>query len=176
MYFFYCSLTFVEMDRSWIRTSKPGDQIYTDGVNFFINFAVKNGRGREKLSCPCFKCHNLVHMRVDEILNHLSKWAFDKTYTNWIFHGEAKERTSMGTVMGGAGSSHQDQTTYEGDRFEDMLRVVEDTFIENLEALHSLLNDNETPLYPGCTEYTKLGGIMDLFNVKASYGVTDAGG
>ncbi|KAL2930847.1 Succinyl-diaminopimelate desuccinylase [Bienertia sinuspersici] len=84
------------MDRSWIRNSKPGDREYDAGVRQFINFAVKNSGGREKLPCPCHKCHNLLHKRVDEILNHLTKFAFDNTYTCWIWHGEKMDETHVG--------------------------------------------------------------------------------
>ncbi|KAL2899911.1 Non-structural protein 4 [Bienertia sinuspersici] len=83
------------MDRSWIRNSKPGDREYDAGVRQFINFAVKNSGGREKLPCPCHKCHNLLHKRVDEILNHLTKFAFYNTYTCWIWHGEKMDETHV---------------------------------------------------------------------------------
>ncbi|KAL2905243.1 Bardet-Biedl syndrome 10 protein [Bienertia sinuspersici] len=84
------------MDRSWMRNSKPGDREYDAGVRQFINFAVKNSRGRERLPCLCHKCHNLLHKRVDEILNHLTKFAFDNTYTCWIWHGEKMDETHVG--------------------------------------------------------------------------------
>ncbi|KAL2901045.1 HTH-type transcriptional regulator MetR [Bienertia sinuspersici] len=64
------------MDRSLIRKLKLGDP------------DTMLDRGREKLPCPCHNCHNWLHKRVDEILNHLTKSTFDNTYTCWIWHGK----------------------------------------------------------------------------------------
>ncbi|XP_021721519.1 uncharacterized protein LOC110689097 [Chenopodium quinoa] len=88
--FVFCS-SCLEMDRSWITTTKPGDPEYQQGVKEFIKFAFENSGGRSKLRCPCFMCHNFLHKRPDEILNHLNKWAFDRTYTHWIWHGERRD-------------------------------------------------------------------------------------
>ncbi|KAL6499989.1 hypothetical protein OROGR_027899 [Orobanche gracilis] len=107
------------MDRSWITTTKPGDSKYKAGVTDFINFTVRNSRGRDKLPCPCFKCHNLLHRRVDEILNHLNKYAFDRTYSYWIFHGEVTGSMSSTSKEG----MSEGYATYEGDRLEDMLPI-----------------------------------------------------
>lgn len=147
------------MDRSWITTTKPGDPMYIAGVKEFINFAVKNGGGNDRFPCPCFMCHNLLHKRVDEILNHLSKWAFDRTYTRWIFHGEAKEKTLfMDDVSEGYDSN-------EGDRLEDMIHVVEENFDGNPAMFETLLSDSEKPLYNGCTKYTRLSSLLKLYNL-----------
>ncbi|XP_074302784.1 uncharacterized protein LOC141634768 [Silene latifolia] len=156
------------MDRSWISTSKPGDPEYIAGVKDFIDFAVKNSRGRTRLPCPCYKCHNFLHKRVDEILNHLSKSAFDRTYTIWIWHGEDREenvRTNTPEV----------HTSNEGDRIEDMLRDVQEKFDENPAAFESLLTDSEKPLYTGCKKYTRLSSVLKLYNLKATHGLSDTG-
>ncbi|KAL2923487.1 tRNA:m(4)X modification enzyme TRM13 [Bienertia sinuspersici] len=113
------------MYRSWIHNSKPGDREYDAGVRQFINFAVKNSEGREKLPCPCHKCHNLLHKRVDEILNHLTKFAFDNTYTCWIWHGEKMDETHVGKPKN---SVFEEENVVEGDNLEDMLRVAQDEF------------------------------------------------
>ena len=81
------------MDRSWISNSKPGDPQYEAGIRDFVNFAVQNAGDRSRLPCPCFKCHNFLYRRIDEILGHLSKNAFDRTYTRWVWHGENFEGT-----------------------------------------------------------------------------------
>ncbi|XP_056697520.1 uncharacterized protein [Spinacia oleracea] len=158
------------MDRSWISTKIPSDPEYQVGVREFIKFAVKNGGGRSKLRCPCIMCHNFLHKRPGEILNHLSKWAFDKTYTCWIWHGECRDETTVGNSEANVCEGHN---TNEGDRLEEMLHQVEEAFDEDPFTFESLLNDSEKPLYEGCTKYTRLSAIIRLYNVKASQGLTD---
>ncbi|XP_021727425.1 uncharacterized protein LOC110694556 [Chenopodium quinoa] len=117
-------------------------------------------------------CHNFLHKRPDEILNHLSKWAFDKTYTRWIWHGEFRDIQDSGS-----GEKRDDvrevHNNNEGDGLEDMLHAVEDQFDNNPSMLESLLNDYEKPLYEGCTKYTRLSAILKLYNLKAGHGWTD---
>uniref|UniRef100_A0A803M6R8 Transposase-associated domain-containing protein n=1 Tax=Chenopodium quinoa TaxID=63459 RepID=A0A803M6R8_CHEQI len=119
------------MDRSWITTTtKPGDPEYQQGVKEFIKFAFENSGGRSKLRCPCFMCHNFLHKRPDEILNHLNKWAFDRTYTHWIWHGERRDMHA-----GDSGETRDNVCVVhdvdEGDQLEDMLHAVEDQLDDN---------------------------------------------
>ena len=85
------------MDRSWISTTKPGDPKYLAGVRQFVNCAVKNSQLGSKLPCPCYMCHNLMHHRVDKVLKHLNKWAFDRTYT--IKYGMVNQRKYLQQVV-----------------------------------------------------------------------------
>ncbi|XP_021769887.1 uncharacterized protein LOC110734149 [Chenopodium quinoa] len=117
-------------------------------------------------------CHNLLHKRSGEILNHLSKWAFDRTYTNWIWHGECREKPLVSNV---AGSVCEGDSTNEADNLEDLLHSVKDNFDDNPTMLESILNDSEKPLYDGCTKYTRLSAIIKLYNLKAGHGWTDTG-
>ena len=164
--YYYC----VEMDRSWIRNSKLGDLEYEAGVTQFINFAISNSGGGEKLPCPCYQCHNLMHKRIDEILNHLSKWPFDKTYTCWIWHGEKNHDTNKGKHEG---SVCGDYEGVEGENLEDMLHTAQDRLNEDPTKFEKLLSDSEKPLYPGCTKYSKLSAIIMLYNLKATHGLSD---
>ncbi|XP_056697876.1 uncharacterized protein [Spinacia oleracea] len=156
------------MDRSWISMKNPGDPEYQAGVREFIKFAVKNGGGRSKLPCPCFMCHNFMHKRPEEILNHLDRWGFDKTYTCWVWHGECQDKASVGNS-----ATNVCEGRSEGDRLEEMLHLVEENFDEDPSKFESLLNDSEKPLYKGCTKYTKLSALIRSYNVKAGNGLTD---
>ena len=158
------------MERSWITNTKPGDPEYMAGVKEFINFALRNSNANDRMPCPCYMCHNLIHKRVDEILNHLNKWAFDRTYTYWTFHGESKDRAFSGTCMDG---TRNDPVFDEGDRLEDMLNAVGENFNINPSTFETLLNDSEKPLFDGCTKYTKLSSVLKLYNLKAGHGWTD---
>ncbi|KAL2921708.1 Receptor-type tyrosine-protein phosphatase C [Bienertia sinuspersici] len=79
------------MDCNWISITKLDDPEFKAGVREFIDFVVKNSEINSKLPCHYYMCHNLLYHRVDEVLKHLSKWAFHRTYTSWIWHGEPKD-------------------------------------------------------------------------------------
>ncbi|XP_056695469.1 uncharacterized protein [Spinacia oleracea] len=152
----------VEMDRSWITTTKIGDPKYDAGVMQFIKFALENNsEGRDKFPCPCYMCHNLMHHKVDVILSHLRKWEFDITYTCWYRHGE-----KMG------GTSGQQGHTDEGDSLEDMMDQLHEEVDDDPHVLEELLTDSEKPLYKD-SKYSKLSAIVKLYNVKVGHSVTD---
>ncbi|KAL2942346.1 Magnesium-transporting ATPase P-type 1 [Bienertia sinuspersici] len=157
------------MDCSWILTTKPGNPEYEVGVREFIDFAVKNNEINSKLSCPCYMCHNLLHHRVDEILKHLSKWEFDRTYTSWIWHGEPKDGIVTNSSLH---DMHESHGIDEGDNFDDVLREVADNYCENPAILEKLLDDPKKPLYNG-SKHTKLVSVLRLYNIKVRNGWTD---
>ncbi|XP_056688594.1 uncharacterized protein [Spinacia oleracea] len=167
------------MDRSWISNSKPGDSQYEAGMRDFVNFAVKNAGDRSRLPCPCFKCHNFLYRRIDEILGHLSKNSVDRTYTRWIWHGENYEGTRTSDSGNNVNDVHEGPdfndipNANEGDRLGDMIRAAQDKFAENPATFEGVLKDSETPLYPGCSKYTRLSSTLRLYNVKAGHGLTD---
>ncbi|XP_056687930.1 uncharacterized protein [Spinacia oleracea] len=167
------------MDRSWISNSKPGDPQYEAGIRDFVNFAVQNAGDRSRLPCPCFKCHNFLYRRIDEILGHLSKNAFDRTCTRWVWHGENFEGTRTSDSGNDVHDVHEGPdvndipNANEGDRLGDMIRAAQDKFAENPATFEGVLKDSETPLYPGCSKYTRLSIILRLYNVKAGHGLTD---
>lgn len=157
------------MDHNWISTTKPGDREYAVGVKDFINFALRNSELGSKLPCPCYICHNLMHHRVDVILKHLGKWAFDRTYTRWIWHGESKEGLSASSSIHNVSEAYDID---EGDRLDDMLRVAANNYSENPAIFEILLHDSEKPVYTG-SKNSKLSSVLRLYNLKAGNGWTD---
>ncbi|XP_021853868.2 uncharacterized protein [Spinacia oleracea] len=163
----------LEIDRSWISNSKPEDPQYEAGIRDFVNFAVQNAGDRSRLPCPCFKCHNFLYRRIDEILGHLSKNAFDRTYTRWIWHGENYEGTHTSDYGNDVHDVNDNPNVNEGDKLGDMIRAAQDKFAGNPATFEGVLKDSETPLYPGCSKYTRLSSILSLYNVKAGHGLTN---
>ena len=61
------------------------------------------------------------------------------------------------------------------DRIEDMIR---DLGQDSFEQAHAPLYDNiesdtKTPLYSGCTSFTRLSAVLALVNLKARFGWSD---
>ncbi|XP_058746975.1 uncharacterized protein LOC131619954 [Vicia villosa] len=59
------------------------------------------------------------------------------------------------------------------DRLEDMMCDIGQDSFKRAHAYDSLCNDKDTPLYPGCTNFTRLSAVLKLFNLKAINGWTD---
>ncbi|WVZ02173.1 hypothetical protein V8G54_022979 [Vigna mungo] len=59
------------------------------------------------------------------------------------------------------------------DHLEDMLRDVGEDNFRRANLYDSLINDSEQPLYPGCTNFTRLSATLKLFSLKARNGWTD---
>ncbi|XP_057247430.1 uncharacterized protein LOC130589846 [Beta vulgaris subsp. vulgaris] len=62
-----------------------------------------------------------------------------------------------------------------GDRIGEMLEGARDHFNERPRVFDSFSEAAGKPLYPGCTKYTQLSGILTLFNIKAKHNLTDVG-
>ena len=60
------------------------------------------------------------------------------------------------------------------DHFNEMLDGVEDELRGRPHIFESLSEAADKPLYPGCTNYSKLSGVATLFNLKMRGGWTDA--
>ncbi|XP_058776657.1 uncharacterized protein LOC131650977 [Vicia villosa] len=88
-----------------------------------------------------------------------------QNYTQWIWHGEVVENSNV---------SQRDNVSVEmDDRLEDMMCDIGQESLKKAHAYDSLCNDKDTPLYPGCTNFTRLSAVLKLFNLKAINGWTD---
>ena len=54
-----------------------------------------------------------------------------------------------------------------------MVHAAFDSYAENPNQFHKLLEDADKPLYPGCAKFTKLSALVKLYNLKAKYSWSD---
>ncbi|XP_058725960.1 uncharacterized protein LOC131597270 [Vicia villosa] len=154
------------MDRSWMKANRLGAE-YDKGMEKFFQYAREKLPNNNKFYCPCVKCLNREPpLLIDEIRNHLVCEGICKSYTNWIWHGEPSN--DMPSV------SEREVVDVDMDnRLEDM---INDIGLESFQRAHmydTLCSDNEKPLYPGCSNFTRLYAVLRLFNLKARNGWTD---
>ncbi|XP_028186434.1 uncharacterized protein LOC114373089 [Glycine soja] len=155
------------MDRSWMTRPRISDE-YDNGVEDFLQFAKHNAAPIGGLYlCPCVNCLNGRRQSLDDIRTHLICDGISPNYTKWIWHGELPQMSSSPPTAA------VDQEV--GDRIEDMLR---DLGQEGFRQAHSpyyesLDIDSTTPLYMGCTKYTRLSAVLGLVNLKARFGWSD---
>ncbi|XP_075483702.1 uncharacterized protein LOC142523858 [Primulina tabacum] len=140
------------MDKEWIHLPSRLVPEYEEGVQKFLAQAKDYAKARDVILCPCIRCKNKKYMTFDKVYEHLIIKGFDPSYTIWFFHGETDTPQFEGEDEE-VGHTTSDARDYE---FAD------------------LLEDAETPLFPGCTTYTKLSASITLYNYKSTNGHTDS--
>ncbi|XP_056691937.1 uncharacterized protein [Spinacia oleracea] len=70
------------------------------------------------------------------------------------------------------GETHE-EFMYDDDGVEELINALEENIQDFPEMLENLSTDAKNPLYPGCSKFSRLSGVLKLLNVKASNGVTD---
>ncbi|XP_056695640.1 uncharacterized protein [Spinacia oleracea] len=77
------------------------------------------------------------------------------------------------TMQRNLNTHHGNENEVLDEVFDEMLHDTEENLTEGPPDYESLLTDAETPLYPGCSKYTQLTGVLELFELKAEAGWTD---
>ncbi|XP_073137452.1 uncharacterized protein [Henckelia pumila] len=165
------------MDKEWMHLPSRLVPEYEEGVQKFIAQDRLYAKTREVILCPCKKCKNKKYLKFDEVYDHLIIKGIDPSYTTWVFHGEI-----YNPQLQGEGSSRGVQV--EENKNRDAYNLYRDSFVPNEEIGHTmteardnefadLLEDAESPLFPGCTTYTKLSATVSLYNYKSTNGHTD---
>ena len=73
----------ITMDKSWMNDRNKFPQPY-------IQFAKENGNFQEGglIPCPCNFCNNTIYKSYTEVKQHIHCRGFNKSYTEWVYHGE----------------------------------------------------------------------------------------
>lgn len=140
-----------------------------------------------KIPCPCVFCLNHYSLDVDEVDHHLFSRGINQNYIKWTKHGEKDETLRSGHINVNDGVRIEEfvyfatdapetiETEIPTDALEtiEMVQATEDNFIEDHKKFQELIEDAEKPLYKGCPSFTKLSAVVELFNLKSKYGVSD---
>lgn len=150
---------------------------YEEGVKQFIAQARNYAKTREVILCPCIRCKNKKYLKFDQVYDHLIIKGINSSYTVWVFHGEIYTSQFQG-------EDNLEGVQNEEDESREAYRLYRDAFVPDEEVVNTmsdardhefldLLEDAETPLFPGCTTYTKLSAVVALYNYKSTNGHTD---
>ena len=104
---------------------------------------------------------------VNEIISHLICHDIILNYTKWIWH---RELPDMPTI-----SCTEPIDECIGDCIEDIIRNLGQDYFEHAHAplYDKIESDSKTPLYSGCTSFTRLSAVLALVNLKARFGWSD---
>ncbi|KAF7150464.1 hypothetical protein RHSIM_Rhsim02G0050400 [Rhododendron simsii] len=120
-----------------------------------------------KILCPCKDCRNLSHHCLEDVYEHLVIKGMDPTYTTWFHHGEHPSAVENPKEVEMSDAYNLYSAAYERD--EERVEPRE----EKRDEFAKSLEDAETPLYPGCQNYTKLLAIVKLYKRKTDNGWSD---
>ncbi|WVZ17031.1 hypothetical protein V8G54_010013 [Vigna mungo] len=147
------------MDRSWMNAHRISEE-YEKGVSVFLQYVKEKSKSVNRTYfCPCVCCVNQIRQDLGNLHDHLFMFGIMRTYTVWTWHREVLDQptTSRGT-------NYVDE--WMSDHLEDMIRDVANLY-------DYLINDSEQPLYPSCSNFTRLSATLKLFSLKARNGWTD---
>ena len=147
--------------RKWMWENRL-NEIYRKGVDEFCDFARENMVDVKSMRCPCIQCGNHRHFSIDVVRTHLFAYGIMTSYQRWFYHGE---------VFGSR--ANEDDVEDDIDDMCGMMNDLEDDFVDRPKLFESMMIDAETPLYEGCTSFSKLSFLVTLFHLKASGGWTN---
>ncbi|XP_054817820.1 uncharacterized protein LOC129317532 [Prosopis cineraria] len=164
------------MDKEWMSANRLSKE-YWDGVADFIKFAVNNAEDCRRIVCPCLSYGNVKSVSPETCELHLFKYGIGQSYKCWVKHREIPEdvnNSSWAYMKSYSSSPDSDTSAYKADcYFEELANEMEGELKNFPEKLEKLKINAETPLYEGCTEFTLLSAVLELYNLKATSGWSD---
>ncbi|XP_028787666.1 uncharacterized protein LOC114743609 [Neltuma alba] len=147
---------------------------YWDRLEDFIKFTVEHADDCSRIICPCLKCCLLKWVSPSVCESYLIINGIDQSYKCWTKHRETRDagNSSRGHSES-CGSSNFDTSTYKADRLKDMANTIEQELKDCPEMFERLKCNAKTPLYKGCTDFTKLSVAFKMYNLKVRNGWSD---
>ena len=158
------------MDKSWMQKNRTSSE-YAYGVEMFIKNGLKHSKTSNVMACPCLKCVNVKTLDVNTIRDHLFFNDIDQSYQEWIFHGESlpikrNNESVFSSVKEEIDEDDVDDTI-------GMFEAAHNYFNDKSENFEEVVDDAKKPLYPNCTNFTKISTLIKLYNLKAKFGWSD---
>ncbi|GJR11103.1 hypothetical protein Tco_0793755 [Tanacetum coccineum] len=172
------------MDRSWMYTAPRASKRYTNGVEYFLDFAFEKSSQNGTILCPCIDCQSLLFAKRAVVYDHLICSGFKRGYLYWKDHGEVHEAAPLGNRREDEGIYQHDMHGLLDDLFPtlpmegnnaDTSEGEENTSL-NTEPVkndgtksNDLLKDVEQKVYVGA-KYSKLSCLVHLYHLKCLNG------
>ncbi|XP_057993043.1 uncharacterized protein LOC110657121 [Hevea brasiliensis] len=97
------------------------NDVYSHGVEEFLDYAFKKTGRREKIHCPCVKCSNTYSATREVVGTHLKVYGIVRNYTFWYHHGER---------VGESESNLESVQQSEDEPSNEMHDILRDLYIE----------------------------------------------
>ncbi|KAL4035704.1 hypothetical protein IC575_004409 [Cucumis melo] len=158
------------MEKSWMQKNRTSSE-YAYGVEMFIKNGLKHSKTSNVMTCPCLKCVNAKTLDVNTIRDHLFFNGIDQSYQEWIFHGESLPIKRNNESVFSSVKEEIDEDDV--DDIIGMFEAAHNYFNDKSENFEEVVDDTKKPLYPNCTNFTKISTLIKLYNLKAKFGWSD---
>ncbi|KAK1414527.1 hypothetical protein QVD17_30273 [Tagetes erecta] len=157
----------MSVDKSWLKNPNRSSEEYNNGLNSFLEMCKTRVDERGFVFCPCAKDQNSVMLSWVKVKFHLYAWGFDRSYSDWVYHGE---RSNPQVVVVDDVASGNDMVGVIEDLMEEDINLNEGNLgTENNDVcddFEDLLNEVRSELYPGCTKFSSLDFLAKLMHIK----------
>ena len=111
--------------------------------------------------CPCNFCNNTIYKSYTEVKQHIHCRGFNKSYTEWVYHGEKLVSSDSDAENASMNVDNQNN-----DGLDVMLNDMGDVIGET-DGFNKLCRNVERYLYPGCGK-SLLSVVTKLLHIKVT--------
>lgn len=182
----------MQWDRSWVHLAKQNDK-YIEGCQGFVELAFGHSAINGKINCPCKNCKNNKRLDKDNVLFHLLTKGWHQDYRDlerWFLHNEPRQQPPPDINDSGDQSLGDGVDDYGGVDYHGLLSSLlnnpvgegssdpigndpTDVPPTETEDFHKKVQELNTPLYPGCKNYSRLSFIIELYLIKSRGKMSD---
>ncbi|XP_042446446.1 uncharacterized protein LOC122031397 [Zingiber officinale] len=166
----------------------PHDSLeYWVGILYFLRYAFGDAAPDVTRPCPCCKCLNSLSHDRETVHEHLMINGILQDYRIWNFHGEklivqdhdnkelhdsvqqVSEVTSHEPMI--QEMLHDAFGMHEGSRSNENFIGASTSHTpmnSNVKDFYQLIEEGKQQLYTGCTEFSKLSFLVELFQLKVN--------
>lgn len=173
----------MNVDKSWTKIANKFDPAFINGTLEFVKKAETYADIDGLIHCPCKHCINEFKHDSKVVQNHILYNGFTSTYDVWVYHGEHVQ--DYDSDESNRECEDSDDEPNEADLLNDAFNSWDEPEEENFNggdhhsgarkdpSVEKLFVDMEKPLYPGCVEFSVLGFLLELMNVKVTCKMTN---
>ncbi|XP_048491525.1 uncharacterized protein LOC125492837 [Beta vulgaris subsp. vulgaris] len=157
------------MHRAWMYGSRDTCE-FVDGFFEFCDAALSHqaAMGTEGFYCPCVDCGNVgMASNIGSLRQHIFRRKFRQDY-----HSEFDVIENEKNLEDEYENIEVEDDDDDGDHIEEMMEGVDDHAGKRPRIFECMAEASQKPLYPSCTRYTKLTGMITLFNIKTKAGIS----
>ncbi|XP_074374487.1 uncharacterized protein LOC141714890 [Apium graveolens] len=162
-------------NKSWIGLPRYKKE-YKKGIKAFVEKAFGLFSVGDELKCPCKDCDDCKWHRPYVIYDHLICRGPSLSHVQWIYRisgAKIGNRTDFRDYEAGTafGDNLQEMFDCTGRRFQN----VEVGPNAEAKKFYRLVEEGKKPLYPGCTNFSRLSFMIRLYHLECVHGITESG-
>ncbi|KAK9048338.1 hypothetical protein SSX86_032699, partial [Deinandra increscens subsp. villosa] len=169
------------LDKSWTKITNKIDPTFIKGAMDFADRGKTYVDSDGRIHCPCRKCVNARRHVPSVVSTHIIHNGFSPSYNVWIYHGEhlpGYETDETNEFEESENGSNDGVHELLDDAFPQSVETESKNSMDNPHQRNNpnvdkLFVDMEKPLYPGCEEFSVLGFLLELMNVKVTCKMTN---